>query len=243
MKSNVNLPETSRRLRSSGFLVEDLGSPRMKRQMRTILKASAQEALGNEAATVPVEHYTRKEIAVLAKICVHTVARDVRAGRLKEIRHNRRRLRYHPDAVKEYLAGFYGVSISDKPCLTMASQKGPQPKPHMERNEVHNAPDFVDSSKVGDDNAPNPAVSGTKNVDFPNKSVEKPAGGASRPYNEKLNRSGQMLVFPRFSDPADANLTPLTSLETQAILTTLWAKFSGRSRQHRRYTFTQHTLN
>jgi hypothetical protein len=43
--------------------------------------------------------YTRKEVATLAKVCVHTIARDLRAGRLEEIRFNRRRLRFHPDAV------------------------------------------------------------------------------------------------------------------------------------------------
>jgi excisionase family DNA binding protein len=51
--------------------------------------------------------YTRKEVATLAKVCVHTIARDVRAGRLEEIRFNRRRLRYHSDAVDAYLAANY----------------------------------------------------------------------------------------------------------------------------------------
>ena len=51
---------------------------------------------------------TRKEVAVLAKVCTHTVARDVRAGILAEIRFNRRRLRYHPDAVQAYLSGYGG---------------------------------------------------------------------------------------------------------------------------------------
>ncbi len=51
--------------------------------------------------------YSRKEVAALAKVCVHTIARDVRAGRLEEIRFNRRRLRYHHDAVEAYLAANY----------------------------------------------------------------------------------------------------------------------------------------
>jgi excisionase family DNA binding protein len=51
--------------------------------------------------------HTRKEVAALAKVCVHTIARDVRAGRLEEIRFNRRRLRYHRDAVEAYLAANY----------------------------------------------------------------------------------------------------------------------------------------
>ena len=48
--------------------------------------------------------YSRKEVAAFAKVCVHTIARDVRAGRLEEIRFNRRRLRYHRNAVEAYLA-------------------------------------------------------------------------------------------------------------------------------------------
>jgi hypothetical protein len=56
--------------------------------------------------------YTRKEVATLAKVCVHTIARDVRAGRLEEIRFNRRRLRYHPDAVAAYLAASYPLERS-----------------------------------------------------------------------------------------------------------------------------------
>ena len=47
------------------------------------------------------------EVAVLAKVCTHTIARDVRAGRLAEIRFNRRRIRYHPNAVRAYLYGDY----------------------------------------------------------------------------------------------------------------------------------------
>lgn len=60
------------------------------------------------AAAPPVDEtlYTRKEVAVLAKVSVHTVARDVRYGLLKEIKFNRRRLRYGADAVRAYLAGF-----------------------------------------------------------------------------------------------------------------------------------------
>jgi hypothetical protein len=50
--------------------------------------------------------YTRKEVALLAKVSVRTVARDVRFRRLEEISFNRRRLRYHPDAVRAYLKGF-----------------------------------------------------------------------------------------------------------------------------------------
>jgi hypothetical protein len=56
-------------------------------------------------AIQPVAQYTRKEVAILAKVCVHTIARDVREGRLEEIRYNRRRLRYHAAAVQAYLAG------------------------------------------------------------------------------------------------------------------------------------------
>jgi hypothetical protein len=56
--------------------------------------------------------YSRKEVAALAKVCVHTIARDVRAGRLEEIRFNRRRLRYHSDAVEAYLAAHYRLERS-----------------------------------------------------------------------------------------------------------------------------------
>ena len=48
--------------------------------------------------------YTRDEVARLAKVCTRTVARDVRAGRLEEIRYNRRRIRYRRGAVEAYLA-------------------------------------------------------------------------------------------------------------------------------------------
>ena len=60
-----------------------------------------------ETATQPATLLTRKEVAVLAKVCTHTIARDVRAGRLAEIRFNRRRIRYHPNAVRAYLSGDY----------------------------------------------------------------------------------------------------------------------------------------
>lgn len=59
--------------------------------------------------------YARDEVARLAKVCTHTVARDVRAGRLEEIRYNRRRIRYRRGAVEAYLAGNYPLGeISDK---------------------------------------------------------------------------------------------------------------------------------
>jgi hypothetical protein len=150
----------------------------MNRQLRKVVSASAKEALGNEAAAVPVEHYTRKEIAILAKICVHTVARDVRAGRLKEIRHNRRRLRYHPDAVKEYLAGFYGVSISDKPRLQPtrpATPAGGRAKPKIVQY------DGLDASKSELAKAPNSAVSGAKSATFLAKSQKHTPEGSSEP--------------------------------------------------------------
>ena len=59
--------------------------------------------------------YTRDEVARLAKVCTRTVARDVRAGRLEEIRYNRRRIRYRRGAVEAYLAGNYPLGeISEK---------------------------------------------------------------------------------------------------------------------------------
>ena len=60
-----------------------------------------------EMAAQPATLLTRKEVAVLAKVCTHTIARDVRAGSLAEIRFNRRRIRYHPNAVRAYLSGDY----------------------------------------------------------------------------------------------------------------------------------------
>jgi hypothetical protein len=47
--------------------------------------------------------YTRVEVARMAKVCTHTVARDVRASRLQEIRFNRRRVRYSRESVEAYL--------------------------------------------------------------------------------------------------------------------------------------------
>ena len=41
---------------------------------------------------------------------IHTVARDVRAGRLEEIRFNRRRIRYRPAAVRGYLSAHYALA-------------------------------------------------------------------------------------------------------------------------------------
>ncbi len=58
--------------------------------------------------------YTRDEVARMAKVCAHTVARDVRAGRLKQIRFNRRRIRYTREAVEAYLAGKYPVERNAK---------------------------------------------------------------------------------------------------------------------------------
>ena len=58
----------------------------------------------------PPELLTRKEVAVLAKVCTHIVARDVRAGRLAEIQFNRRRIRYHPEAVRVYLSANYSLT-------------------------------------------------------------------------------------------------------------------------------------
>lgn len=57
---------------------------------------------GNAAAPVPL--LTRKEVAVLAKVCTRTIARDVRDDRLPEIRFNRRRIRYRAEDVQAYLA-------------------------------------------------------------------------------------------------------------------------------------------
>ncbi len=53
--------------------------------------------------------YTGDEVARLAKVCARTIARDVREGRLEEIRFNRRRLRYSRGAIEAYLAGNYPV--------------------------------------------------------------------------------------------------------------------------------------
>ncbi len=55
-------------------------------------------------AGAPVALLTRKEVAVLAKVCTRTIARDVRDGRLPEIRFNRRRIRYRAEDVQAYLA-------------------------------------------------------------------------------------------------------------------------------------------
>ena len=55
--------------------------------------------------------YTRKEVATMAKVCVHTIARDVRAGLLQEVKFNRRRLRYTSDAVQAYLCANYPTDI------------------------------------------------------------------------------------------------------------------------------------
>jgi hypothetical protein len=57
------------------------------------------------------ELYTRKEVAMMAKVCVHTIARDVRAGRLPEIRFNRRRLRHRGREVKAYLAAKFVFGV------------------------------------------------------------------------------------------------------------------------------------
>lgn len=51
------------------------------------------------------KQYTRKGIALLGDISTRTIARDVRAGRLEEIKINRRRLRYSEEAVRAYLNG------------------------------------------------------------------------------------------------------------------------------------------
>ncbi len=70
--------------------------------MRTITRTTRAEY-----QTQQPELLTRKEVAVLAKVCTRTIARDVRSGRLAEIRFNRRRIRYHPDAVQVYLSAEY----------------------------------------------------------------------------------------------------------------------------------------
>ena len=72
--------------------------------------AHALRATTPEHATTPVTLLTRKEVAVLAKVCTRTIARDVRNGRLVEIRFNRRRIRYHPEAVRAYLSAQYDLS-------------------------------------------------------------------------------------------------------------------------------------
>jgi hypothetical protein len=51
--------------------------------------------------------YTRKEVATMAKVCVHTIARDVRIGLLQEVKFNSRRLRYTSEAVHAYLSANY----------------------------------------------------------------------------------------------------------------------------------------
>ena len=62
---------------------------------------------GNEQRAGIVRLLTRKDVAVLAGVSTHTIKRDVKAGLLEEIRFNKRRRRYHPDAVALYLAAKY----------------------------------------------------------------------------------------------------------------------------------------
>jgi excisionase family DNA binding protein len=64
-------------------------------------KASNDPAL--RRAAVLVSLLTIYEVAALAKVCTHTIAREVKLGRLPAIRFNRRRIRYDPAAVLEYL--------------------------------------------------------------------------------------------------------------------------------------------
>ena len=54
-----------------------------------------------------VRLYTRKDVARFAGVSTGTIKRDVKAGLLEEIRHNKRRRRYHPKAVAAYLAAKY----------------------------------------------------------------------------------------------------------------------------------------
>lgn len=58
----------------------------------------------------------RKEIARLADVSVATIKRDAKRGRIAEIRFNARRVRYHPDAVAQYLRGKYPAESYAQRC-------------------------------------------------------------------------------------------------------------------------------
>ncbi len=87
-------------------MAKDLNTdPVLRRRLNGIAKVPNGRIQDSSTSTTTL--YTRKEVAALAKVCPHTIARDVRAGLLKEIRFNRRRLRYHAHDVSAYLEAHY----------------------------------------------------------------------------------------------------------------------------------------
>jgi hypothetical protein len=128
-------------------------------------------------ADLLLELYTRKEVASLAKVCVHTIALDVRLGLLKEIRFNRRRLRYHPDEVATYLAARFGYPAADKPGLSVGRPATIRQNRNLDDLDVN------DSSQNSIDEAQIQADSNSKSSGLLSKSAKKSAKTPSRPYN------------------------------------------------------------
>lgn len=126
------------------------------------------------------ELYTRKEVAMLAKVCVHTIARDVRAGRLPEIRFNRRRLRHRGSAVKVYLAANYKLGIQHPNFSPPINNTRVSQKVDL-NNDGNNDSRVIEAAKTG-----KVADSAAENPRIPQDSARKPGKQGKKPYNQVL---------------------------------------------------------
>lgn len=126
------------------------------------------------------ELYTRKEVAMLAKVCVHTIARDVRAGRLPEIRFNRRRLRHRGREVKEYLAANYELGIQHTNSSPPANNTRVGRKVDL-NNDGNNDSRVIEAAKTG-----KVADSAAENPPIPQDSAKKPGRQGKKTYNQVL---------------------------------------------------------
>jgi hypothetical protein len=126
------------------------------------------------------ELYTRKEVAMMAKVCVHTIARDVRAGRLPEIRFNRRRLRHRGREVKAYLAANYELGIQHTNSSQTINNTRVGRKVDL-NNDDNNDSRVIEAAKTG-----KVADSAAENPPIPQDSAKKPGKQGKKPYNQVL---------------------------------------------------------
>lgn len=132
---------------------------------------------------------TRKDIAFVLQICVHTVAIAVRKKLLKEIKFNARLLRYHPEDVIDYIFANYPLTEQEKKDLltNISAIKG--------RNQGLYKPDNNAIQTFGVHEAKNAPVSQGNSAEKPRKIAKTNRKGGSAVYTQIPHAATPMPVF------------------------------------------------
>jgi hypothetical protein len=175
----------------------------MRKEIRRLVKTKAKANANIAIPGAPARYYTRKEIAALAGVCVHTVAKDAKAGLLQETRFNARRVRSHSNAVKTYLAAEFDVALPVKPALSPTRQPSKAAKAPKSNMALGDGLD-IKNSKVA--KPPKSAVLGAETA-MPDSQVidsqqKTQATGTNKPIMKFCRSRGENTPVCHFPTPS-----------------------------------------